>query len=142
MTEVGGLPLGVTSTIDTHAMNTGTDLDSVTLDLDPVTTTIGAVAAMTLIEVGPGHFTKPSHHNFSHDRSSSSYCCTVMIHPTTDPHLTGTLPKMTAGPAIGPGNTSTNLTEGLHPLHSHRPGNIRTEDTNESQLMTCTIGIL
>ena len=59
-----------------------------------------------------------------------------MIHPTTDPHLTGTLPEMTADPDIGPGNISTNQTKDLHPLHGHCPGNTRTEDTNKSQLMT------
>ena len=57
MTEVGGLPLDVTATIDVDTMNTGIDLDSVALNLNPVTTAIGVVAAMTLIEVTPGHFT-------------------------------------------------------------------------------------
>ena len=57
MTEVGGLPLDVTATPDAHAMNTGTDLDSVALNVDPITTAIGVVAAMTLIEVAPDHST-------------------------------------------------------------------------------------
>ena len=35
-----------------------------------------------------------------------------MIHPTTDPCLTGTLPKMTADLDIGPGNIITNQTAG------------------------------
>ena len=74
MTEVGGLPLDITATPDAHAMNTGTDLDSVTLDLNPITTAIGVVAAMTLIEVAPDHSTDLPIHNFSCDRSSSSYC--------------------------------------------------------------------
>ena len=60
----------------------------------------------------------------------------IMIHPTADPHLTGTLPRMTADPDIGPGNISTNQTKALHPLHRHCPGNIRTGDTNKSQLTT------
>ena len=34
-----------------------TDLDSVALDLDPITTAIGVVATMTLIEVAPDHST-------------------------------------------------------------------------------------
>ena len=57
-----------------------------------------------------------------------------MIHPTADPHLTGTLPKMTADLDIGPGNIITNQTEDLHPLHRHHPGNTRTEDTNKSTI--------
>ena len=60
----------------------------------------------------------------------------AMIHPTADPHLTGTLPEMTADPDIGQGNISTNQTEDLHPLQGHRPGNTRTEDTNKSQSTT------
>ena len=59
-----------------------------------------------------------------------------MIHPTADPHLTGTLPGMTADPDIGLGNIITNQTEDLHPLHGHHLGNTRTEDTNKSQSMT------
>ena len=59
-----------------------------------------------------------------------------MIHPSADPHLTGTLPRMTADPDIGPGNTITNQTEDLHPLHRHHLGNTRTGDTNKSQSMT------
>ena len=61
---------------------------------------------------------------------------TIMIHPTAGPHLTGTLPRMTADPNIGPGNTITNQMEDLHPLHGHHPGNTRTENTNKSQSMT------
>ena len=38
-------------------MNTGTDLDLVALNLDPIITAIGAVATMTLIEVTLDHFT-------------------------------------------------------------------------------------
>ena len=116
-------------------MNTGTDLDSVTLDLDPVTTAIEVVAAMTLIEVAPGHFTDPPIAT-SHMTEAPVPTTTIMIHPTADPHLTGTLPVITADPNIGPGNISTNQTKDLHPLHGHHPGNTRTEDTNKSQLTT------
>ena len=57
MTDIGDLPLGAPATPDIHAMTTGTDLDSVTLDPDPVTTTIRAAATRTLVEVSPGHST-------------------------------------------------------------------------------------
>ena len=64
-------------------------------------------------------------------------CTTVIvIHPTADPHLTGTLPGMTADPNIGPGNIIPNQTKDLHPLHGHHLGNTRTEDTNKSQSIT------
>ena len=135
MTEVGGLPLDVTATPDTHAMNTGTDLDSVALNLDPIITAIGAVVTMTLVEVTPDHFTDLPI-TTSHMTEAPVPTTAIMIHPTTDPHLTGTLPEMTADPNIGPGNISTYQTKDLHPLHGHHPGNTRTEDTNKSQLKT------
>ena len=116
-------------------MNTGTDLDLVTLDLNPVITAIGAVATMTLIEAAPDHFTDLPIAT-SHVTEAPVPTTTIVIHPTTDPHLTGTLPGMTADPDIGPGNISTNQTKDLHPLHGHHPGKTRTEDTNKSQLMT------
>ena len=116
-------------------MNTGTDLDLVALDLDPVITVIGAVSTMTPIEVTPDHFTDLPIAT-SHVTEAPVPTTAVVIHPTTDPHLTGTLPRMTADPNIGPGNISTNQTTDLNPLHGHHPGNTRSEDTNKSQLTT------
>ena len=134
MTGVGDLPLDITATPDAHTMATGTDLDSEALDANPITTAIGVVAVRTLIEVTPDHSTDLP--------IATSYMTvpvpttTIMIHLTTDPHLTGILPGMTADLDIGPGNCITNLTEVLHPLHVHHLGNTRTRDTNKSQLMT------
>ena len=111
-------------------MNTGTDLDSVALDLDPVTTAIGVVATMTLIEVAPDHSTDLPIAT-SHVTEAPVPTAAIATHPTTDPCLTGTLPMMTADLDIGPGNIITNQTEVLHPLHRHCPGNTRTKDTNK-----------
>ena len=134
MTEVD-LPLDAPATPDIHATTTGTDLDSVTPNADPVTTAIGVAVTRTPIEVTPGHSTDlPT--ATSHVTEAPVPTAAIMIHPTTDPHLTGTLPGMTADPDIGPGNTITNQTEDLHPLHGHHPGNTRTENTNKSQLTT------
>ena len=55
---------------------------------------------------------------------------------TTDLHLMGILPEMTADLNINPGNNTTDQPEDLHPLHRHHLGNIRTRDTNKSQLTT------
>ena len=90
MTEVGGLPLDITATPDTHTMHTGTDLDLVTLNLDPVITAIGAVAAMTLIDVTPDDFTDLPIAT-PHMTEAPVPTATVVICPTADPHLTGTL---------------------------------------------------
>ena len=134
-TEVGDLPLDAPATPDVHAMTTGTDLDSVALDPNPVTTATGVVAAMTLIEVTPDH-SSDLPIKTSHMTEAPVPTTAIVIHLTADPHLTGTLPEMTADPDIGPGNLITNQTEDLHPLHRHHPGNTRTEDTNKSKLKT------
>ena len=135
MTGVGDLPLDVTATPDSHTMNTGTDLDSVTLNPNPVTTAIGVVATMTLVEVTPDHSTDLPI-TTSHVTEAPVPTAAVTIHLTADPHLTGTLPEMTADLDICPGNHITNQIEVLHPLHRHHLGNTRTKDTNKSQLMT------
>ena len=116
-------------------MNTGIGLDSVTLNPDPITTAIGVVATMTLIDVTPDCSTDlPT--ATSHVTGAPVPTTAIMIHPTADPHLTGTFPEMTADPDTGPGSIITNQTKDLHPLHRHHPGNTRTEDTNKSQSMT------
>ena len=90
---------------------------------------------MTLIEIIPDHSTDlPT--ATSHVTEAPVPTATIVLHHTTDPHLTGILPEMTADPNIGPGNIITNQTKDLHPLHGHHPGNTGTEDTNKSQLMT------
>ena len=134
-TGVEYFPLDITTTQDAHAMTTGTDLDSVALDPDPITTAIGAVAAWTLAEVTPDHSTDLPIAT-SHVTGAPVTTTTITIHLTADLHLIGTFPKMTADLDIGPGNNITNQTEDLHPLHRHHFGNTRTKDTNKSQLTT------
>ena len=135
MTGVADLPLDITATPDAHAMTIGTDLVSVTLNPNPVTTAIGVVAARILIEVTPDHSTDLPI-TTSHMTEAPVPTAAIVIHLTADPHLTGTLPEMTANLDIGPGNHITNQTEVLHPLHRHHHGNTRTKDTNKSQLTT------
>ena len=135
MTGVGDLPLDATATPDAHAMTIGTDLGSVTLDPNPVTTAIGVVATRTLAEVAPDHSTDLPIAT-SHVTEAPVPTTAITIHLTTDLHLIGTFPEMTADLNIGPGNNITNQAEDLHPLHRHHLGNTRTKDTNKSQLMT------
>ena len=138
MTEVGDLPLDATATPDVCAMTTGTDLDSVALDPNPITMVIGVVAARTLVEVTPDHSTDLPI-TTSHMTEAPVPTAAIAIHPTTDPHLTGTLPEMTPDLDIGPGNIITNQAKGLHPLHGHHPGNTRTKDTSHNQRPTIEI---
>ena len=134
MTKVD-LPLDTSATPDIHAMTPGTDLDSVALNPNTITTAIGVVATKALLEVTSDHSTDLPV-TTSHMTEAPVPTATIAIHPMADPSLTETLPKMTAGLDIGPGNIITNLTKDLHPLHGHHLGNTRTKDTNKSQLMT------
>ena len=127
--------LDITVIPDTHHITTGTGLDSVALDLAPVTSAIGVVAAMTLAKVTPDHPTD-LHITTSHVTGAPVPPATIATHLTADLHLIGILPEMTADLNIGPGNNITNQTQDLHPLHRYLLGNIRTKDTNKSQLTT------
>ena len=129
MTGVGDLPLDVTVTPDAHAMT------AVTPDPTPVTTAIGVIAARTPTEVALDYSTDlPA--AASHMTGAPAPTAATATHLTTDLHLIGILPKMTADLNIDPGNIITNQPEDPHPLHRHNLGNIRTKDTNKSQLMT------
>ena len=134
-TGVEDPPLDVTVTPDTHTMITGTDLDSVVPDLAPVTTDTGVVATKTTIEVTPDHSIDPPIAVF-HITKALVLTATTVTCLTTDLHLIGILPEMTADLDINPGNNTSDQSEDLHPLHRHHLGNIRTRDTNKSQLTT------
>ena len=135
MTGVGDLPLDITVTPDAHAMTTGTDLNSVALVPDPITTAIGVVAARTLIEAIPDHSTDLPI-TTSHVTGALVLTAAIVTHLTEDLHPIGTLPEMIADLDIGPGNNITNQTKDLHQLHKHHLGNTRTKGTNKSQLTT------
>ena len=120
---------------DAHTMATGTDLDSVTPDLAPITTAIRVVATRIPIEVAPDHSTD-LHIAASHVTGALVTTTAIATHLIADLHLIGMLPKMTADLNIKPRNNTTDQPKDLHPLHRHHLGNTRTRDTNKSQLMT------
>ena len=134
-TGVGDPPPDITVTPDAHAMTTETDLDSVALNPAPMTTTIEVVATRTLAEVTPDHSTGLPI-TTSHETEALAPTTAIMTHLTADLHLTEIPPEMTADLDIDPGNNTTNQPEDLHQLHIHHLGNLRTGDTNRSQLMT------
>ena len=107
MTGVGDLPLDITVTLDTHAMTTETDLDSVALDPNPITTAIGVVAARILAEVTPDHSTDLPI-TTSHMTGALVPTAAIMTHLTRNLHLTGIPPEMTADLDTGLGNNTTN----------------------------------
>ena len=116
-------------------MNTETDLDSVALDPDPVTTAIEATATTTHTGVNLGHSTDlPG--AISHMIEAPAPTTTIMTHPTTDIPLTGMPPEMTADLAIDQENTTTNQPEDPNHLHTLHHGSLRTENINKSQSTT------
>ena len=135
MTGVRDPPLDITVPPDTHAMMVETALDSATLNLTPITTAIEVIATMTLAEVAPDlSIDLPI--TASHMTGALVPTATTKTHLTADLHLIGILPEMTANHDTDPESNATDQPEDLHPLHRHHPGDIRTRDTNRSQLMT------
>ena len=135
MTEAGGLPPDITATPPVHVMNTETDLDSVTLDPNPMTTAIGATAATTHVEANQGYFTGLPD-AISHVTEAPAPTTAVVTHPTTDIPIAGIPPEMTADLTIDPENTTTNQPKDPHHPHTLHHGSLRTENINKSQLTT------
>ena len=113
-------------------MNTETDLDSVTLDPNPMTTAIGATAAMNHVGANQGHFTGLPN-AISHVTEAPAPTTAIVTHPTTDIPIAEIPPEITADLAIDLENTTTNWPEDPHTLHH---GSLRTENINKSQLTT------
>ena len=141
MTEAGGLLPDIAAMPTVHVINTETDQDSVALNPDPVTTAIGATAAMTHIGANQGHFTGLPN-AISHAIEAPVPTATVVTHPTTDIPITGIPPEITADLTIDQENTTTNWPEDPHHPHTLHHGSLKTENINKSQLMThCRITI-
>ena len=128
-------PLNIIVAPNTHTMVTRIDPDSVAPNLTPVTTDIGVVAARTPIEVTPDHSTDLPI-TVSHVTGALVPTATTATHLTTDLHLIGMFPKMTADLDINPGSNITDWPEDPHPPHRHHLGNIRIRDTSKSPLTT------
>ena len=142
MTEAGGPLPDITVTPATHVMNTETDLDSVALNSDPITTAIGAAAAMTPVGVDQDHSTGLPI-TISPMIEAPALTTTIVTHPTAGTPLTGMPPKMTADLTIDLENTTTNWPKDLHHLHTLHHGSLRTGNINKSQSTThCQIPIV
>ena len=128
-------PLDIIYTPDVHTMITRIDPDSVAPGLTPITIDIGVAAAKTPIEVIPGHSTDlPA--IVSYVTGAPVPTTTATTHHTTDLHLIGKLPKMTADLGINPKSNTTDWLMDPHPPHKHHLGNIRIRDTSRSPLTT------
>ena len=123
-------PLGVIVAPDAHTMTTRIDPGSVAPILTPITTDIGVVATRTPAEVAPDHSTDLPI-TVSHVTGALVPTTTAMTHLTTDFHLIGIFPKMTADLDINPGSNTTDQPKDPHPPHRHHLGNIRIRDTSK-----------
>ena len=111
MTGMIDPPLDAIATPDVHTMITRIDPGSVTPDLAPITIDIRVVAARTPTEVTPGHSTDlPT--IVSHVTGAQVPTATATTHCTTDLHLIGILPEMTADLEINPKNNTTDQPAG------------------------------
>ena len=128
-------PLNVIVAPDDRTMIKRIDPDSVTPNLTPITTAIGVVAARTPVEVTPDHSTDLPI-VVSHVTGALVPTTTVTTHLTTDLHLTGIFPEMTADLDINPGSNTTDWPKDPHPPCRHHLGNIRIRDTSKSPLTT------
>ena len=135
MTGMIDPPLDAIATPDIHTMITRIDPGSVAPDLPPVTIDIGVASARTPTKVAPGHSTDlPT--IVSHITGAQVPIATTTTHCTTDLHLIGILPKMTADLNINPKNHTTDWPTDPHPPCKHHLGDTRIADTSKSPLMT------
>ena len=135
MTGMIDPPLDITATPDVHTMITRIDPDSVIPGHTPITIDIGVAAPRTPVEVTPGHSTDLPTIS-SHITRAQVPTNTTMTHCTTDLHLIGILPEMTADLDINPKNNTTDWPTDPSQPHKHHLGNIRIRDTSKSSLMT------
>ena len=135
MTGMINPPLDIIATPDVHTMITRIDPDSVAPGPSPITIDIGVAATTTPIEVAPGHSTHlPT--IVSHITGALVPTTTAMTHHTTDLHLIGILPEMTADLDVNPKNNTTDQPADPHPPRKHHLRNIRIRHTSKSPLMT------
>ena len=129
-----GHPLGIIVTPDTLAMIIKIGPGLVVPNPAHITMDIGVAAVMTPIEATPGHPTD-LHDVVSHATEAQAHTTTAVTCHTADLHPIETFPKMTTDLDTNPKNNITSQHKDLLQAHKQHHGNIKTEDTNRSQLM-------
>ena len=133
MTGMIDPPLDVIATPDIHTMITRINPGSVIPSPPPVTIDIGVAATRTPIEAAPGHSTDLPD-IVSHATEAHVPTAIAATHHTTDLHLIGILPEMTADLDTNSKNNTTDQHRDPHPPHKQHLGNIRIIDTSRSSL--------
>ena len=129
-----GHPLGIIFTPDALAMIIRIGPGLVIPGPTHITMDIGVAAIMTPIEAAPGHPTD-LHNIVSHATEAPAHTTTTVTCHTADLHPIEIFPEMTTDLDTNPENNFTNQYKDLLQAHKQHHGNIKTEDTNKSQLM-------
>ena len=128
-----GPPLGIKATPDILIVITKIGPGLVVPDPTHITMDIGVAAIMTPIGATPGHSTDLPN-VVSHATEAQVHTTITVTHHTTDLHPIEIFPEMTADLDTNPKNNITNQHKDLLQAHKQHHGNIKTEDTNRSQL--------
>ena len=129
-----GPPLGIIVTPDVLTVITKIGPGLVIPNPTHIPMDIGVAAIMTPIGAIPGHPTDLPN-VASHATEAQVHTATAVTHHTTDLHPIEISPKMTADlNHTNPKNNITNQHKDLLQAHKQHHGNIKTEDTNRSQL--------
>ena len=129
-----GHPLGIIVTPDALAMIIMIDPGLVIPNPTHITMDIGTTAVMTPIEATPGHPTD-LHDIVFRATEAQAHTATTMTCHTADLHPVEIFPKMTTDLNSNLTNNITNWHKDLLQAHKQHHGNMKTEDTNRSQLM-------
>ena len=135
MTGMIDPPLDIIATPEVHTMITRIDPGSVAPGPAPITIDIAEAATRTPIEAAPGHSTGLPN-LVSHVTEAQVPTTIAATHCTTDLHLIGILPEMTADLNINPENNTTDWPTDPHLPHKQHLGKIRIRDRNKTPLMT------
>ena len=126
--------LGIIATTDVPTMIMETGTSPVIPDHTHKILDTGVPVAMTPAGIIPGHF-KDLHIIAPHATEAQVHTTTAMAHHITGPHLAEIFPEMTVDiNNANPTNIITNQHKDPLQAHIQHLGNIRTEDTNRSQL--------
>ena len=128
-----GHPLGIIATPDILTVITEIGPGLVFPNPAHITIDIGVAAIMTPVGATPGHSTDLSN-VVSHATEAQVYTAIAVTHHTADLHPLEIFLKMTADLDTNPKNNITNQHKDLLQAHKQHHGNIKTEDTNRSQL--------
>ena len=128
-----GPPLGIIATPDILIMITKIGPGLVIPNPTHITMDIGVAAIMTPIGTAPGHSTDPPN-VVSHTTEPQVYTAIAVTQHTTGLHPIEIFLEMTADLNTNPKNNITNQHKDLLQAHKQHCGNIKTDDTNRSQL--------